>query len=71
LMAVKRGRAEPILEDVSLCVRMGWTISELRSQPARFVEFLSAYLGALEDVRSREAGRFEEDLENRLRRMRM
>jgi hypothetical protein len=70
-MAVKRGAAEPLLEDVALCARMGWTLTQLREQPARFVGLLRAYLGAVDDAQTRERRRVEEELESRLRRLRM
>jgi len=71
LMTVKRGRAEPLLEDVALCARMGWTLTQLRRQPTRFVELLHAYLGAVDDAQSRERRRVEEEFESRLRRLRV
>ena len=70
-MAVKRGKPEPILEDVSLCVRMGWTLGQLRRQPAGFVEVLRVYLGAVDDVQSRENRRLTEDVEAKIRRLRL
>jgi len=66
---VKRGVAEPLLDDVGLCVQMGWTLDELAGQPVRFVEKLRAYLDALGDRQERERRRLEEDLD-RLRRRR-
>jgi len=64
---VKRGKPEPLLDDVSLCVQMGWTHEELMAQPARFVERLRVYLDALGDRQERERRRLEEEI-NRLRR---
>ena len=64
---MKRGAAEPLLEDVGLCAQMGWTHDELARQPARFVERLGVYLGALADAQERERRRLEEEL-GRLRR---
>jgi len=46
---------------------MGWTCEELMAQPARFVERLGVYLGAVADAREREGRRLEEEL-RRLRR---
>jgi hypothetical protein len=69
-MAVKRGKPEPLLEDVSLCARMGWTLNQLRRQPARFVEVLGVYLGALDDMQSRENRRLTEEFESKMRRLR-
>ena len=66
---MKRGVAEPLLDDVGLCVQMGWTHDELTGQPVRFVEKLRAYLDALGDQQERERRRLEEDLD-RLRRRR-
>ncbi len=70
MMAVKRGRAEPSMEDVVLCARMGWTLTQLRRQPARFVELLGVYLGAVDEAQIRERRRAEEDSESRFRRLR-
>ena len=66
---MKRGVAEPLLDDVGLCVQMGWTHGELTGQPVRFVEKLRAYLDALGDRQERERRRLEEELD-RLRRRR-
>ena len=65
---MKREKAEPLLDDVALCVQMGWTHEELQCQPVRFVEKLGAYLAAVADKQSREQRRLEEEIE-RLRRM--
>jgi len=46
---------------------MGWTSDELDAQPARFVERLGVYLGAVADEREREGRRLEDEL-RRLRR---
>ncbi len=46
---------------------MGWTWEELNAQPARFVERLGVYLGALVDEREREGRRLEDEF-RRLRR---
>jgi len=66
---VKRGVAEPLLNDVGLCAQMGWTHEELMRQPVRFVERLRIYLGALADREEREQRRIEEELD-RMRRKR-
>ena len=55
--------AEPLLDDVSLCVQMGWTWEELERQPVRFVERLRVYLDALGDRQERERRRLEEELD--------
>jgi hypothetical protein len=65
---VKREKPEPLLDDVSLCVQMGWTHEELVAQPARFVEKLRVYLDAVGDRQERERRRLEEEID-RLRRM--
>lgn len=59
---MKRGKPSPYLEDVAICATMGWTSDELMAQPARFVERLGVYLGAVEDAREREGRRLEEEL---------
>ena len=64
---MKRGKPEPLLDDVSICVQMGWTHEELMAQPARFVERLWVYLDALGDRQERERRRLEEEID-RLRR---
>jgi len=64
---VKRGKPEPLLDDVALCVQMGWTHDELLQQPSRFVEKLRVYLGVLGDQQDREQRRLEDELD-RLRR---
>ena len=64
---MKRGVPEPLLDDVNLCVQMGWTYEELMGQPVRFVERLRIYLDALGDQQERERRRLEEELD-RLRR---
>ena len=64
---MKRGVPEPLLDDVVLCVQMGWTYGELMGQPVRFVERLRIYLDALGDQQERERRRLEEELD-RLRR---
>jgi len=67
---VKRKVAEPLLDDVSLCVQMGWTWEELERQPVRFVERLRVYLDALGDRQERERRRLEEELDRLKGRMR-
>ena len=62
--------AEPLLDDVSFCVQMGWTWEELQGQPVRFVERLRVYLDALGDRQERERRRFEEELDRMKGRMR-
>ncbi|MCW3979433.1 MAG: hypothetical protein NWF12_06755 [Candidatus Bathyarchaeota archaeon] len=64
---MKREKPEPLLDDVSLCVQMGWTHEELMRQPVRFVEKLRIYLDAIGDRQERERRRLEEEIE-RLRR---
>ena len=65
---MKREKPEPLLDDVSLCVQMGWTHGELMRQPARFVEKLRVYLDAVADKQERERRRLEKDID-RLRRL--
>ena len=64
---MKRGKPEPLLDDVSLCVQMGWTHGELVAQPVRFVERLRVYLDALGDRQERERRRLDVEID-RLRR---
>ena len=65
---MKRGKPEPLLDDISLCVQMGWTHEELMEQPSRFVERLRIYLDALGDQQERERRRFEEEIDRMRRR---
>jgi len=64
---VKREKPEPLLDDVSTCVQMGWTHEDLMRQPARFVERLRIYLDTLGDKQERERRRLEDEI-GRLRR---
>ena len=64
--AVKRGKPSPLTEDVALCLATGWTLDQLASQPAGFVERVGVYLEAVAGVQDRERRRLEEEL-NRLR----
>jgi len=64
---VKREKPEPLIDDVALCVQMGWTHEDLMRQPARFVEKLRIYLYAVGDKQAREQRRLEDELA-RLRR---
>lgn len=66
---MKREKPEPLLDDVSLCVQMGWTREELLRQPTRFVEKLRIYLDAVGDKQAREQRRLEDEL-RQLERMR-
>ena len=65
---MKRGKPEPLLDDVSLCLQMGWTYGELMEQPVRFVERLRLYLNTLGDQQERERRRFEEEIDRMRRR---
>ena len=67
-MAVKRGKTCNLVDDVALCVQMGWTLEELESQPVRFIEKLQVYLGAFSDLQERESRRLEEELRRHRRR---
>jgi len=63
-MAVKREKPEPLLEDVILCVSMGWTYEELMRQPAEFVERLKIYLNAEARKRELEMERLRQEVES-------
>ena len=67
-MAVKRGKTCNLVDDVALCVQMGWTLEELESQPARFIEKLQVYLSTLTALQERESRRLEEELRRHRRR---
>ena len=64
---MKREKPEPLLDDIAICVQMGWTHGELLEQPSRFVGKLRVYLDALGDRQVREQRRLEDELD-RLRR---
>jgi len=63
-MAVKREKPEPLVEDVILCVTMGWTYQELMKQPAEFVERLKIYLNTEARKRELEMERMRTEIEN-------
>jgi hypothetical protein len=65
IAAVKRGKAEPLLDDVSICVQLGWTHEMLVRQPARFVEKVAIYLEAAGEKLERERRRLEEEVRRR------
>ncbi len=69
-MAVLRGKPDPILNDVVLCVSMGWTFDELQAQPARFIEMLSVYLEATATQNDARARQVEAQID-RLKRMKL
>ncbi len=63
-MAMKRNKAEPLIEDVAICLTMGWTYSELMRQPAEFIERLQIYLNTQADIQERERRDLESKLED-------
>jgi hypothetical protein len=67
-MAVKRGKTCNLIDDVSLCVQMGWTLEELQAQPVRFIKKLQVYLGTISELQERESRRLEEELHRHRRR---
>ncbi len=64
---MKREKPEPLIDDVAICVHMGWTHEELMRQSTRFVDKLRIYLDAVGDKQAWEQRRLEEELA-RLRR---
>ena len=62
MLAVKRGAPDPLLDDVSICVQLGWTHDELMDQPARFIDRVKVYLNTVADMQRRETERLEEEL---------
>jgi len=52
-----------LLEDVILCVNMGWTYQELMHQPAEFVERLKIYLNTEARKRELEMERMQSEIE--------
>lgn len=63
-MAVKREKPEPLLDDVILCVTMGWTREELMRQPAEFVDRLKVYLNAESRKRELEMEHVKHEIES-------
>jgi len=63
-MAVKREKPEPLVEDIVLCVTMGWTYQELMRQPAEFVERLKIYLNTEARKRELEMERMRNEIES-------
>lgn len=63
-MAVKREKPEPLLDDIILCVTMGWTHEELMQQPAEFVDRLKVYLKAESRKRELETERVKHEIES-------
>ena len=59
---MKRGKTCSLTDDVSICVQMGWTYTELMEQPARFVERLQIYLSTVADIQEKENRRLEDEL---------
>ncbi len=57
MAAATSGRLDRWVEDLALCWAMGWTAEELGRQPARFVERLGLFLGALALAEKRAARR--------------
>ena len=65
-MAVKREKPEPLLEDITLCLQTGWSLTEMETQPAQFVERMRIYLWALAEKQRRENQKAENDLRRKL-----
>lgn len=53
-----------MLDDVALCVHLGWTHAELMSQPSRFIERLIIYVNTAADQQQREQQRLEDEIRN-------
>jgi len=70
-VAVKRGKPDPIIDEVAFCIRLGWTWTDLQEQPVWFVERVAMYLAALDEKMEREKERQEKDLRDKLERMRL
>jgi len=66
--AVKRGVPNPLIDDVALCVQLGWTHEMLMGQPTRFVERTKIYLNTICDAQRRENQRLEDEFHRRTRR---
>lgn len=59
---MKRDKPSPLLDDVSICYVMGWTLDQLQQQPSRFIDRLSVYLETLGNERKREDIRLEDEI---------
>ena len=68
-MAVRRGKGDPLIDDVAFCARLGWTWTDLQEQPNWFVERMAVYLQALDEKSEREKERQERELKERLNRL--
>ena len=68
MSAVKRGVTDPLIDDVALCVQLGWTHEMLMGQPTRFVEKTKTYLNTMCDAQKRENQRLEDEFHRRSRR---
>lgn len=62
MLAVKRGAPDPLVDDVSLCVQLGWTHEELMAQPARFIDRVKVYLNTVANIQRKETEHLEEEL---------
>jgi hypothetical protein len=56
---------------VAFCARLGWTLTDLLEQPNWFVERMAVYLRELDEKMEREKERQEQDLREKLGRMRL
>jgi len=70
-VAVRRGKGDPLIDEVTFCARLGWTWTDLQEQPAWFVERVATYLAALDEKMEREKERQEKDLKDKLGRLRI
>lgn len=70
-MAVMREKPEPILDDLLLCMQLGWTPQELRQQEAKTVEIIKTYLSALAEKQRRENQRVEDEMRRKMDRLRI
>ena len=70
-MAVMREKPEPLLDDLLLCIQLGWTPQELYQQDAKTVEIIKLYLSALAEKQRREGERAKVEMERLKRRFRM
>ena len=68
-MAVRRGKSDPLIDEVAFCARLGWTWTDLMKQPVWFVERMATYLQTMDEKMERDREKQERDLKERLNRL--
>jgi len=68
-VAVRRGKGDPLIDEVAFCGRLGWNLPDLYEQPNWFVERMATYLQAQDEKMEKERERQERDLKEKLNRL--